>query len=161
MRRCRAKSDAPPCWLRRRMRRSRMDIDTALLPDGWELATQPDGFPALIGPLLLRRDPAGNALGIRIGPQHLNLRGAVHGGLIASLADHALGMQAWDACGGQPCVTLQLGLQYIGAGRSGDLLEARGEVVRMTRSVVFMRGLVVAADRVVAAVDGVWKRLGT
>lgn len=133
---------------------------TEPLPDGWELAPQPDGFPALIGPLLLRRDPAGNALGLRIGPQHLNLRGAVHGGVIASLADHALGMQVWEACGGRPCVTLQLGLHYIAAGRHGDLLEAWGEVVRITRTVVFMRGRVLAADRLVATAEGVWKRLG-
>lgn len=133
------------------------------IPHGWEVRHfgRPDGFSSLIGPLLSRREGDGWIHGILIEPRHLNARGAVHGGLIATLADHALGMQVWDALDGHPCATVQLNVHYVAAGKEADFLVVRGEVIRKTRSIVFMRGLVIADDRTVAMVDGVWKKLGS
>ena len=134
------------------------------IPDGWEVRHfgQHDvGYSSLIGPLLARREGEGWLYGVVIEARHLNVRGAVHGGLVASLADHALGMLVWEALGREPCATVQLNVQYVAAGREGDLLTVRGELIRATRSVVFVRGLVSAGERTVAMADGVWKRLGS
>ncbi len=131
------------------------------IPHGWEVRHfgQADGFSVLIGPLLSRREGDAWVHGIAIEARHLNARGAVHGGLIASLADQALGMTVWDAVGRKPCVTVQLNVHYVSAGREGDLLVVRSEAIRVTRSVAFVRGLIMAGERTVAMADGVWKRL--
>ena len=39
------------------------------------------------------------------------------------------------------------------------MVEARGEIVRGTRSLVFIRGLLTVGERTVAAIDGIWKVL--
>lgn len=133
------------------------------IPHGWEVRHfgEADGFSVLIGPLLSRREGEHWVHGIAIERRHLNARGVVHGGLIASLADQALGMTVWDAVGRQPCATVQLNVQYVTAGRDGDFLTVRSEMIHVTRSVVFVRGLVAAGERTVAMADGVWKRLGS
>jgi uncharacterized protein (TIGR00369 family) len=135
-----------------------------VIPHGWEVRHfgQADrGYSALIGPLLARQDGERWVYGVQIEERHLNVRGAVHGGMIASLADHSLGMIVWEHIGREPCVTVELNVKYVSAGKLGDLLTVRGEVVRATRSVVFVRGLMMAGERVVAMADGVWKRLGS
>lgn len=133
------------------------------IPHGWEVRhfEEPDGFSVLIGPLLSRREGDGWVHGVVAEARHLNARGVVHGGLIASLADQALGMTVWDAVGRHPCATVQLNVQYVAAARAGEFLTVHGEVIRVTRSVVFVRGLVAADGRTVAMADGVWKRLGS
>ena len=137
------------------------DASTAPLPppEGWEERSFA-GFPALVGPILARREGEAWAYGLRIGPQHLNLRDAVHGGLFATLADHALGLTIWESLGRRPCATIQLNVQFVAAGKLGDFVEARAEVIRVTRSVVFVRGELRVGPRVVAMADGVWKILG-
>lgn len=140
-----------------------MDAITDAIPDGWKTRDfgRPDGYSSLIGPLLARREGDGWLYGFAVEPQHLNLRGAVHGGMIASLADHVMGLTVWEALGNQPCVTVQLNIQYVSAAKLGDFVEARPELIRVTRSVVFIRGLIAVGDRTVAMADGVWKRLGS
>lgn len=133
-----------------------------VIPHGWEMRHfgQADtGYSTLIGPLLARQDGEHWIYGAQIEERHLNARGVVHGGMIASLADHSLGMVVWEHLGRQPCVTVELNVKFVSAGKLGDLLTVRGEVVRATRSVVFVRGLMLAGERVVAMMDGVWKRL--
>ena len=133
------------------------------IPHGWEVRHfgQADGYSALIGPLLARQEGGTWVHGIAVEARHLNARGVVHGGLIASLADQALGMTVWEAVGRHPCATVQLNVQYVAAAREGDFLTVRSELIRTTRSVVFVRGLVNAGERTVAMADGVWKKLGS
>ena len=134
-----------------------------VIPHGWEVrhfGRDEQGYSVLIGPLLARQEEDRCAYGLVIEPKHLNVHGVVHGGLIASLTDHGLGMIVWESVGREPCVTVELNLKYISAGQLGDLLTVRGEVIRATRSLVFVRGLITAGDRTVAMADGVWKRVG-
>jgi acyl-coenzyme A thioesterase PaaI-like protein len=49
---------------------------------------------------------------------------------------------------------------FVGAVKPGEFLECDAEVVRITRSLVFIRGIVRVGDRQVLAADGVWKILG-
>jgi len=64
--------------------------------------TASGGFISLIGPVHVRDVPGGPpVIGLRIAPQHLNLRGIPHGGLMATLADTALGHAINHARGGR------------------------------------------------------------
>jgi len=133
--------------------------ETAPAHAGWTTLDD-DGFTRHIGPLWSRPEQQGMAFAIQTDERHRNHNGGVHGGLIAALADHAMGNVARIAIGGQPLATIQMDVQYLAAGRLGDFLVARSIVVRQTRSIVFMRCEIVTGERLVATGAGVWKILG-
>ncbi len=126
---------------------------------GWR-PMRPEGYPALIGPFWYRREEGGFRYGFPAEARHLNLGGVVHGGMLMSFADDVLGMTVWEAAGRKPCTTVQLSTQFISPARAGEFVEGRAEVLRSTRSVVFVRGLVTVGDRTVIHADGIWKILG-
>jgi len=68
---------------------------------------------------------------------------------------------AWEAAHRAPCTTIQLNTHFLAAVQPGDFVELRGEVTRATTGLVFVRGILVAGDRDVAAVDGIWRVLRT
>ena len=118
------------------------------------------GFAALVGPIFARREGDLWAYAFQSGQQHENRQGAVHGGMLMTFADHAIGAIAWEAGGRRKCVTMQLDCQFLSAAVPGDLIECRGEAVRSARSVIFMRGELTVGDRVVLSATGIWKIVG-
>lgn len=126
---------------------------------GWRyFETEP--FEHHAGPFYSRREDRGPVGAFRVEPRHLNGGGGVHGGCLAAFADYALFVIAADAlAGGGYAVSVDLGLQFVGAGRLGERIEARGEVVRAGGSLVFVRGLMTAGDRPVASFTGVLKKV--
>lgn len=115
------------------------------------------GFIAHVGPLH-RRDSDG-AYAFRAEQKHANLIGVVHGGMLMSFADRALGETAMRAADGANCVTIQLEMKFIDVGRLGSWIGIRPQVVKRTGSLVFMRGDVREGSRLLASADGVWKIL--
>lgn len=130
----------------------------ALSAAGWRLRASP-GYAGRFGPLWTLKEEAGWAYGVLATAEHLNPAGAVHGGVFASLLDHALSAIAWEALGRQPCVTVQLDTQFLQAAREGQFLEARGRVVQATGSLVFMHGTVRHAGQALCEGSAVLKRL--
>ncbi len=128
--------------------------------DGWA-TRETSGYMGLVGPIYARREGTGWAYGVRADVQHVNQAGNVHGGMLATLADSALGMIVWEAIGRRPCVTVQLNTQFVSAASVGEFIEARAEIVRQTRSLVFIRGQLTAGSRIVVVVDGIWKILSS
>jgi uncharacterized protein (TIGR00369 family) len=139
-----------------------MPPDDAAAPDlaaaGWKPMPASD-YPALIGPFLARREGDGWRYGFVAEQRHLNKGGVVHGGMLVSFADDALGATVWEAVGRQPVTTVQLNTQFIAPVRLGELAEMRAEVLRRTRTVVFVRGVLEVGGRAVVHADGVWKIL--
>ncbi|WP_322060185.1 PaaI family thioesterase [Paraburkholderia sp. J63] len=87
-------------------------------------------FMRPFGPLYY--DAARRILGLRVGRQHLNLLGITHGGMLASLADHALGFIMMRSGEGlAPGVTASLNLEFLGSGRPGDRIEAHVTLDKM------------------------------
>jgi len=72
-------------------------------------------------------------LSLEAGPEHLNLMGTVHGGVLATLADSATGLAYRTVLEpGTTFTTIQLSLTYLTAGRAGRIA-ARGRVVKRGR----------------------------
>ena len=69
----------------------------------------------------------------------LNFAEIVHGGMLATLADQAMGMTALRASGNKPHATIELNMQFIDAVRLNEFVEAHCEVVRLTRAIIFMQ----------------------
>ena len=126
--------------------------------EGWS-PRPPQGFTGLTGPLWSRPEGDGWAYGVLADERHANNHGIVHGGMLVTLLDSALGMTVWHATGLRPSVTMQLNTHFMAAARPGEFLEARGESLRITNSGAFVRGTRTIGDRLVAAADGVWKVL--
>lgn len=126
--------------------------------NGWEPHSDA-GFIGLVGPLWQRRDGDRWTLGLVTQPKHHNRRGVVQGGVLMTFADRALGMAAWQETGHQPQATIQLDVQFVETVKIGEFVEAQCEVVRRTRSVIFMRGTLVVGSHLVATANGIWKIL--
>jgi uncharacterized protein (TIGR00369 family) len=84
-------------------------------------------------------------------PRHLNIQGLVHGGMLATLADTAMGLAVRTTLEpGSRHVTIQLGVQFLSAGREGRI-SARGRVVRSGRQIAHAEAEVMnEAGRVLA-----------
>ncbi len=135
-----------------------MDRNTPPEADWKERAV--GGLIDQVGPLWTRRETAGWAYGIVATSAATNPAGLVHGGLVTTLADHALSAIAWEAAERTACVTVQMDTHFLAAAKPGDFLEARARVARKTRSIVFLEGSVSVADTEIALVTGVWKISG-
>lgn len=127
----------------------------------WNMADQTRFNAQVMGEMLVRVEETADGkrlVRLRMQPEHrhTNLLDAVHGGVTLALIDISLfaGMRlllGGDAAGS---VTLDLSTQFIGAGRIGEPLDAVVEVLRETRRLVFVRGLIEQTDNLVAAFNG-------
>jgi acyl-coenzyme A thioesterase 13 len=61
------------------------------IPEGWREIPRASPFNTLVGPLYERRAGKNLSLGLHIEEKHTNSRGLCHGGVLATLADLALG----------------------------------------------------------------------
>ena len=107
-----------------------------------------DPFEAMTGPFYERQDEDGRTVcSFRAEKKHMNGSGFMHGGCLVTFADYAIFIIAGDALSGSGSVTASLNAEFIDAAREGELIEARGEVVRAAASMVFLRGLVTTGGR--------------
>lgn len=133
-----------------------LDPDVA----GWQPVIH-DDFPSFAGPLLERQEDGRRQFGFIAEKRHANDRGVVHGGMLMTFADQAFGELVLDAIERRLCATIQMNTHFISAVQIGEFVESHAELVRMTRSLIFMRGFLSVGDRHVAAIDGIWKILHT
>jgi uncharacterized protein (TIGR00369 family) len=126
---------------------------------GWELV-KTAGFGELTGPLWRHLKAEQLRFGFVVAQKHLNRAGNLHGGMLMTFADQAMAMTARRATGGKRHATIELNIQFVGPAFSGEFVEAQCEVVRATRSLVFMHGKMFVGARIVVTTNGIWKILG-
>ncbi|MBU4433722.1 MAG: PaaI family thioesterase [Alphaproteobacteria bacterium] len=101
-------------------------------------------------------------LGTEIRAPHTNSRGALHGGLIAALADNAMGLScgvrltALDIPFGG-LVTLTLSVDYLDAARLGQWLEFDTDFIKPGKSLCFAEATVRADGKPVARAHATFK----
>ncbi|CAA9387863.1 MAG: hypothetical protein AVDCRST_MAG15-268 [uncultured Rubellimicrobium sp.] len=121
----------------------------------------PGSFAAATGKLLFRADGQGRGIcRMQVEERHLNLGGSIHGGAVMSFIDMAL--FAAGRCAGVSeghYVTLDLTTHFIARGRAGLPLEAHVELVRQTRSLAFLQGVVRQDGQPCYSFIGTLKRL--
>jgi acyl-coenzyme A thioesterase PaaI-like protein len=130
-----------------------------LAAEGWEPLPSGDGFIALVGPLWQRSDGDGTAYAFLAEPKHRNSRGVVHGGMLMTFADRALGATARRATDNSPVATIQLDMHFVRAVQIDERVETRPRIVRRTRSVLFIQGDLTVGFHVVGTANGIWKVL--
>jgi uncharacterized protein (TIGR00369 family) len=118
-------------------------------------------FAAATGKLLFRSDGPGRGT-CRIFPteQHLNMGGSLHGGAVMSFIDMAL--FAGGRCAGMAeghYVTLDMTTHFLARGKTGVPLDAHVELVRQTRSHVFLQGVCTQDGEPCYSFTGTLKRI--
>jgi uncharacterized protein (TIGR00369 family) len=119
-----------------------------------------DPFEIHVGPAYGAGEQGDRRYAFRAAAHHCNLRGVVHGGMLMTFADLALGQAVWDATDHAAVVTLNMQVQFLAPAREGDLVDVHPELTRRTRGMVFMRGDFRVAGEVVMTAQSVWKLLG-
>jgi acyl-coenzyme A thioesterase 13 len=133
-------------------------------------APPPPGFTARrvngrflepFGPLYFRRDPdggEGSTYGLRILPAHCNAKDMAHGGMLATLADVVLGLGGLEQAG-IPGFFVTIGLQtdFLGPAPLGAWVECRPELLRKTRTMMFVQGLFAADGEPALRASGVFR----
>ena len=118
-----------------------------------------DPYETLLGPFCFRVDAGRVRCAFQPRRDHLNGGGAMHGGALMSFADFSLFAIAHNALRGAKAVTLTCNSEFLSAGDSVTVVEATGEVLRETRSLIFVRGLVTQASRPLLAFSGTLKKI--
>ena len=107
----------------------------------------------LIGPVYSRGEGVELVLGLRVEAKHCNMRGTLHGGILATLADVALGYTI--AFSTQPptgLITASLSLDFAGTAKVGDWLEAKVDVQKKGGRLAFANCYIsVGEQRIVRA----------
>src|SRR4051812_14470417 len=109
------------------------------IPPGFRELTEAIGFAAANGPWFEKVEDGRLIRGFRPGPQHANAHGIVHGGMLATFLDSAMGSAVFHVLQ-RRCVTLRLSIDYLMPARLGDWLEAEAEVVGHDAQVAQVRG---------------------
>ena len=83
----------------------------------------------LIGPLYCSGEGVDLVIGLRVEAKHCNARGTAHGGILATVADVALGYtMAFSSTPPANLVTAHLALDFAGTAKIDDWLEAHVDV---------------------------------
>ncbi len=130
-----------------------------LLSAGW-VKRESQGFNESVGPFYEYLQGDQITLGIFVEERHTNLHiGTLHGGALMSLADVGLGAGIrpvhGDLC--YRCVTASLNVQFLAVARVGDFISVTPEILRSSKQMLFIRGLLKVGDKAVASAEGIWK----
>ena len=131
----------------------------AAMPQGYTGTKLIDPFEIYVGPVFEQGETGAKRFAFLVDERHLNRRGVVHGGMLMTFADAALGQAAWDATDHAPSVTLNMQSHFLRGVVKGDLVEVVPVVTRKTRALVFIRGDFKVGDEIVLSVSSVWKLL--
>ena len=130
------------------------------IPEGFKPRRFGDGFIAVNGPLYVKKLERGILLGFRVEARHCNPMGICHGGMISTFCDMLLPISAHylsDDLGRRFLPTINLQVDFLAPSPKGAWVQGEAQLLRATRSMVFMQGLVTADGQSVARVSGIFK----
>ncbi|MEQ1783377.1 MAG: PaaI family thioesterase [Hyphomonadaceae bacterium] len=102
-------------------------------------------------------------IGLYVREPHTNSRGMLHGGLIAAVADNAMGLscvQVLTQQGRKPVgglVTVSMATDFIGAARLGQWIAVDTQYVKAGKTLCFAQAFVTADGEVIARADARFK----
>ena len=133
-----------------------------MAPEGFRPLFRTSPYIELVGPLYSRGEGAELTLGLRAERKHCNMRGTVHGGVLATLADIALGYaMAFATTPPTALVTANLTLDYAGAAREGDWLEARVDIQKQGNRLAFGNCYITRGDERIVRASAVFLVAGS
>ena len=118
------------------------------------------GFMQNIGDLSFKKiDETNFEFGIKIIENFLNTGGIAHGGFIATIADTGMGNAAHVTAGNKRCVTINLDIKFISAGKLNEKLIGKVKILKKTKTLIFINCEIFGPEKIVASASGTWKIL--
>src|SRR5689334_14619380 len=109
-------------------------------------------------PLYSKRTDRAVIMGLRLARAHTNSRGLIHGGLIAALADNAMGYSCAQVMGWtSSLVTVSLAVDFIGTAEIGQWLAVETDVIKTGSTICFAQSSVKADDVIIARASGTFR----
>ncbi|MDB5479237.1 MAG: thioesterase [Caulobacteraceae bacterium] len=140
---------------------SQTTVAAATIPEGFSRHYRQSPLTDPWEPLFSRRTEEGVEIGLVAAPAHANSRGFVHGGLIAALADNAMGLSCGlKIDGAAGLVTVNLAIDYLGTATVGQWLKITPEVVKAGTNLCFAQAIVTADGRPCARANATFKVVG-
>src|SRR5262245_42384827 len=128
------------------------------IPEGFEPHFRKSPFTEPWEPLYSKKTENAVIIGLRLAKPHTNSRGLIHGGLIASLADNAMGYSCALVMGWTTSlVTISLAVDYVGSAEIGQWLAVESEVIKTGSTICFAQSLIKANDTVIARANGTFR----
>jgi uncharacterized protein (TIGR00369 family) len=129
----------------------------AVIPDGFERRLRQSPLTDPWEPLYSKRTDKAVIVGLRLAKPHTNGHGLIHGGLIATLADIAMGYSCGYQLGATYLVTIGLAVDYIGSAQVGQWLAVEPDVIKTGNTICFAQCLVKADDVVIARANATFR----
>ena len=118
------------------------------------------GFMQNIGDLSFKKiNETSFEFSIKIIENFLNTGGIAHGGFIATIADTGMGNAAHISAGNKRCVTINLDIKFIAAGKLNEKLIGKVKVLKKTKTLVFISSEIFCSEKIIATASGTWKIL--
>ncbi|WP_291296801.1 PaaI family thioesterase [Elioraea sp.] len=124
--------------------------------EAWHRSPSRNDFTERFGPLQRRWSGDRWIYAMRVDDGHRNEAGLMHGGAMTALIDEVIGTFVSETVG-RPHVTVQLSTTFLEPVHVGDLVEPRGEIVKVTRSMSFVEARLHVGDSVVATASLIFK----
>ncbi len=142
-----------------------MNTADPAIPEGFKLRHLGDGFMDVNGPLYCRRADGtdrnrGVSLGFRVEMRHCNPMKVCHGGMLATFTDMLFAVTAHatsEAGRNRFLPTISLQLDYLAGAPLGSWVQGEGQVLRATRNMVFLQGLLTADGVPIVRASGIFK----
>jgi uncharacterized protein (TIGR00369 family) len=133
-------------------------MTTSDIPEGFERQSRRSPLTDPWEPIYLKQTPDAIILGLLLATPHTNARGFVHGGLIAALADKAMG----HSCGkkmrdAHSLVTVSMSIDFISSGQIGQWLTVETDVIKTGNTICFAQCFVKADDVAIARANATFR----
>ena len=127
------------------------------IPEGFIPLDRPSPFINTIGPVYIKPEGEAPVIGLRIEDKHANTQGIAHGGVLASLADIALGYNlVFSTNPPRALVTVNLTIDFIGSARYGDWVEAYVEIQKQGGRTAFASVRLMSGEKQIARASGIF-----
>ena len=127
------------------------------VPAGFAPIFRTSPFLETIGPLYSAGSGATLVIGMRVEEKHTNARGTLHGGVLASIADIALGYgMATSTSPPTSMVTANLSVDFAGSAQLGDWIETSLDIQKIGSRMAFANVYFSVAGERIARASGVF-----
>ena len=129
-------------------------------PEGFERHFRSSPLTEPWEPIYSKKMERAVIIGLWLAEPHTNSRGLIHGGLIAALADNAMGLSC-SVASTEPLslLTISLSIDYLGSAEKGQWLEIDTNFVKVGGSICFAQCLVTANGAPCARGNATFKAL--
>ena len=132
-------------------------MSDASIPAGFAPIFRTSAFLETIGPLYSVGSGATLMIGMRVQEKHTNARGTLHGGVLASIADIALGYGlATSTTPPTSMVTASLSVDFAGSAQIGDWVETTLDIQKIGSRMAFANVYFSVGSERIARASGVF-----